>query len=102
MDRHFSSEGRLALKNARFTEEFYPLDPDCVCYTCKNYTRAYLHHMVRSNEMSGAALLSMHNITYLIKEARLARAAILEGRFKEYFERVEKELRGEIVPSGEI
>jgi queuine/archaeosine tRNA-ribosyltransferase len=45
--------------------------------------------------MSGAALLSMHNITYLIKEARLARAAILEGRFKEYFQRVEGELRTE-------
>jgi queuine tRNA-ribosyltransferase len=85
----FSFEGRLALKNARFTEEFKPLDPDCVCYTCKNYTRAYLHHLVRANEMSGAALLSLHNITYLIKEARLARAAILEGTFKDYFERIQ-------------
>lgn len=82
----FSSEGRLAIKNARFRTEFAPLEAECECYTCLNYTRAYLHHMVRQNEMSGASLLSIHNITFLIKEARNARQAILDGRFKEYFE----------------
>ena len=72
----FSSEGRLNLKNARFREDFGPLDPECTCATCQTHSRAYIHHLVRTKEMLGAMLLSEHNLHYLIDIARRARAAI--------------------------
>jgi len=83
----FSSEGRLPLKNAIYREDFGPIDASCSCSTCKNNTRAYLHHLVRSNEMAGAMLLAIHNVSFLIDEAQNCRKAILEGRFEEYFSR---------------
>lgn len=83
----FSSEGRLPLKNAVYREDFGPIDANCSCSTCKNNTRAYLHHLVRSNEMAGAMLLAIHNVSFLIDEAQNCRQAILEGRFEEYFSR---------------
>jgi queuine tRNA-ribosyltransferase len=52
-----------------------------------NHTRAYLHHLVRQNEMAGAMLLSIHNVSFLIEEAQACRKAILEGRFEEHFSR---------------
>jgi queuine tRNA-ribosyltransferase len=82
----FTNEGRISLKTSQWTHDFSPLDRDCPCYTCSNHTRAYLHHLVRSKEMTGGTLLSIHNVTYLINEAKRCRQAILQGKFKEYFE----------------
>ena len=82
----FTGEGRVSLRNARFTEDFQPLEPGCRCFTCRNHTRAYLSHLIRLKEMAGATLLSIHNITYLTEQARASRKAILEGRFREFFE----------------
>lgn len=84
----FSGEGRVSLRNARFVEDFQPLEPGCDCYTCSNYSRAYLSHLTRIKEMTGATLLSIHNITYLLKQAIACREAILEGRFKDYFKQI--------------
>jgi len=83
----FTSQGRVSLRNARFTEDFQPLERDCRCFTCRNHTRAYLSHLIRLKEMSGATLLSIHNITYLTEQARAARQAILDSSFREFFER---------------
>lgn len=80
----FSSEGRLNLKNARFREDFGPLDPTCTCETCRSYSRAYIHHLLRTKEMLGAILLSEHNLHYLIDIARRARLAVEEGRYAEF------------------
>lgn len=72
---------RWNLKNARFREDFTPLDPTCPCYTCFHFSRAYLNHLVRSREMLGYILLSLHNVTELIRFTQQIRAAILSDRF---------------------
>lgn len=82
----FSGEGRLAIKSARFATDAKPLDEECLCYTCKNHSRAYLHHLVRIKEMTAGTLLSIHNIHFLINIARQCRQAIIEGRFQQVFE----------------
>jgi queuine tRNA-ribosyltransferase len=76
---------RWNLKNARFREDFTPLDADCPCYTCQNFTRAYLGHLIRAQEILGYTLLSLHNITELIRFTQRIRAAILADRFTTEF-----------------
>jgi queuine tRNA-ribosyltransferase len=76
---------RWNLKNARFREDFTPLDESCDCYTCQNFTRAYLCHLVRSREILAYTLLSIHNITELVRFTQRIREAILRGSFTEDF-----------------
>ena len=76
--------GRLHIKNAAYARDFGPLDPDCDCYTCRNYSRAYLRHLFRSDELLSATLLSYHNIYFLQKMTAEIRKAIEEDRFLEY------------------
>jgi queuine tRNA-ribosyltransferase len=76
---------RWNLKNAPFREDFTPLDSTCPCYTCQNFSRAYLHHLTRSREMLGCILISHHNITELIRFTVGIREAILRGTFAEEF-----------------
>jgi queuine tRNA-ribosyltransferase len=86
--RHGSAMVRGArwnLKNARYKEDFTPLDPDCSCYTCQYFTRAYLSHLLRSQELLGYTLLSIHNITELVQFTQQIRAAILADRFANEF-----------------
>jgi queuine tRNA-ribosyltransferase len=78
---------RWNLKNARFKEDFTPLDANCTCYTCQNFSRAYLGHLLRSREILGYTLLSLHNIAELIGFTQKIRAAIFQGNFKETFGR---------------
>ena len=85
----FTRFGRIALKNSPYREDFSPIEEDCDCLTCKNYTRAYLHHLVKAKEMSGSTLLSIHNVRFLIKQSIICRQAILDGTFKDYFEKFE-------------
>ena len=79
-------ENRMNLKNAKFTDDFTPIDEHCDCYTCKNYTRAYLHHLVKCDEQFGASLLSIHNIRFLIRLTEQMREAIKEDRYEEFIE----------------
>ena len=60
-----TSTGKLVVRNAAYEKDFMPLDPECDCYACRNYTRAYIHHLVRTNEILGIRLLSTHNIKFL-------------------------------------
>ncbi|MFM7423445.1 MAG: tRNA guanosine(34) transglycosylase Tgt [Elainella sp.] len=76
---------RWNLKNTRFKQDFGPLDPDCSCYTCQNFSRAYISHLLRSQELLGYTLLSIHNITELVQFTQAIRTAILENRFAETF-----------------
>lgn len=76
---------RWNVKNAPFREDFTPLDASCPCYTCQNFSRAYLCHLVRSREVVGYTLLSIHNITELIGFTKRIREAILSDRFVEEF-----------------
>lgn len=79
-----TSQGRINIKKSEYKEDFSPLDPECDCYTCKNYTKAYLNHLIRMNEEFGKRLNSIHNIRFLIKIVEGARVAIQEDRFLEY------------------
>ncbi len=76
---------RLNLKNAAFREDLTPLDPTCPCYTCQTFSRAYLNHLVRSREMLGYILLSLHNITELIRFTQAIRQAIMDDTFTTQF-----------------
>ena len=76
---------RWNVKNARFREDFTPLDAFCPCYTCQNFTRAYLSHLLRTQELLAYTLLSIHNITELVGFTQRIRAAIVKGTFAEEF-----------------
>ena len=80
--------GRVNIKNEKYKEDFSPLDPECDCYTCKNYTKAYLRHLYVANEQFGARLLSIHNTRFLISIVEGTRKAIQEDRFLEYKDEV--------------
>ncbi|NWJ42325.1 MAG: tRNA guanosine(34) transglycosylase Tgt [Geothrix sp.] len=79
--RILTSRGRLNLKNARHREADLPLDPDCPCYTCRTFSRAYLHHLLRCGELLGFTLNTIHNLSYTVGLTRAARQALLENRF---------------------
>ena len=79
-----TSTGRVNIKNAKYIEDFTPLDPNCDCYCCKNYTKAYLRHLYVCDETFGKRLMSIHNIRFLIKLMEGARQAIKEDRFGDY------------------
>ncbi len=78
---------RWNLKNAQFREDFQPLDETCPCYTCQNFSRAYISHLVRSQEILAYTLLSIHNVTELIRFTGRIREAILSDRFSTEFAR---------------
>ncbi len=76
---------RWNIKNAQFKRDYQPLDEECPCYTCQNYSRAYLNHLLKANEIVGFTLLSIHNITELIRFTQKIRQAIINDRFMEEF-----------------
>ncbi|MEB3262982.1 MAG: tRNA guanosine(34) transglycosylase Tgt [Synechococcus sp.] len=76
---------RWNLRNARFRHDHAPLDPSCACLACRQHSRAYLHHLIRSGEMLGRTLLSLHNITTLVRFTTAMARAIREGCFSEDF-----------------
>ena len=79
-----TSQGRVVIRNAAYIEDFTPLDPECDCYTCRNYSRAYLRHLIRCDEIFGLRLMSLHNLHYLIKLMHQIRTAIIEGNYPEF------------------
>ena len=81
-----TSKGKIVVRNAKYKEDFSPLDENCGCYCCRNYTKAYLRHLVNAGEILAATLLSLHNITYLTGLMRRMRQAILEGGLREFRE----------------
>ncbi len=79
-----TSKGRVNIRKAEYAEDFTPLDPECDCYTCKNYTKAYLRHLYVCDETFGKRLLSIHNVRFLIHLMEEARKAIKEDRFGDF------------------
>lgn len=79
-----TSNGRINIKNQKYKEDFTPLDPNCDCYTCKNYTKAYLRHLYVCEEVNAKRLLSYHNLRFLIKLCEDIRQAIKEDRYLEF------------------
>ena len=79
----FTKYGKINLKNAKYKEDFTPVDSDCDCKCCKNYTKAYIRHLLVANETLGQRLLSIHNLRFLIRIMENIREAIKEDRFLE-------------------
>ncbi|MFR1632311.1 MAG: tRNA guanosine(34) transglycosylase Tgt [Oscillospiraceae bacterium] len=80
----FTSRGKIVVRNGAYKEDFTPLDEECGCYCCKNYTKAYLRHLLNVDEMLGAMLLSLHNITFLHKLMRGLREAIFADSLQDF------------------
>jgi len=72
-----TSQGRLVVRNAKFAEDFGPLDPNCDCYTCKNYSRAYIRHLIKADETFGLRLTTYHNLHFLTNLMKQVREAIM-------------------------
>ncbi|GKV54397.1 queuine tRNA-ribosyltransferase [Sporosarcina sp. NCCP-2222] len=81
-----TSEGRLVVKNAKYERDFGPLDPNCDCYACKNYSRAYIRHLIRANETFGLRLTSYHNLYFLLNLMEKVRDAIRNDRLGDFRE----------------
>jgi queuine tRNA-ribosyltransferase len=80
----FTSRGKVNIKNAQYQDDAGPLDPECPCETCTEYSRAYLRHLFVAGEALSARLNSIHNLTYYITIMQQMRQAILENRFDEW------------------
>jgi len=80
-----TSGGRVVVRNAVYARDFGPLDSGCSCKVCANYSRAYIRHLVKTNEILGHRLLSYHNLYYLLKLMEGARQAIIDGNFVDYY-----------------
>lgn len=80
----FTSFGKINIRNAKFKLDHLPIDPECNCHTCQNYSRGYIHHLLRAGEISYFRLSSIHNLHYYLTLMREAREAILENRWSEF------------------
>jgi len=80
----FTSKGKMVVRNALYTQDFRPLDEACSCYTCKNFTRAYLRHLFNAEELLGHRLVSLHNINFYLDIMRNIRGAIAKDKFSEF------------------
>lgn len=80
----FTSKGKVVVKNGKYKEDYTTLDDECDCYVCKNYTKAYLRHLMNAGEMFGASLLSYHNLYYLTHLMEDIKKAIREDRLLEF------------------
>ena len=83
----FTRRGNITVRNGKFKEDFSPVEEGCDCYCCRNYSRAYVRHMLNVGEIAGGQLLSMHNIRHLTRLTEEIRQAIFEDRFGDFVER---------------
>ncbi|HQR23794.1 MAG TPA: tRNA guanosine(34) transglycosylase Tgt [Steroidobacteraceae bacterium] len=96
----FTSAGVVKIRNAAHHDDTRPLDPECGCYTCRNYSRAYLRHLDRCNEILGARLNTIHNLHYYLALMERIRSAIGQGRFEAFAAAFLAGPEGGIVPGG--
>jgi len=98
----FTRSGDVKIKNARHREDTGPLDPRCACYTCRNFSRAYLHHLHRAREILGARLNTVHNLHYYLELMAAMREAIAGGRLRQWRQGflAERASGGEIEEAG--
>ena len=80
----FTKNGRMIIKSARYKEDFSPIDKNCNCYTCQNFTRSYLRHLFSVNELLGMQLASIHTLHFYLELVGMARKAIFEDRYEEF------------------
>ncbi len=80
----FVPEGKLVIRNAEYAHDFRPLQEDCDCYACQNFSRAYIRHLLKAGEVLGIRLTTIHNLRFLIRLMEQIRTAIMEDRFQEF------------------
>ncbi|RPI71629.1 MAG: tRNA-guanine transglycosylase, partial [Ignavibacteriales bacterium] len=80
----FTSKGVLSMKNAKYKDDFSVMDEDCGCYTCRNYSKAYLRHLFVAGEILALELASIHNLFFYIKLMQTSREKIIEGNFSDW------------------
>lgn len=80
----FTRRGRLVIRKARYARDFRPLDPECTCYTCRNYSRAYIHHLIRAKEILGLRLATIHNLALTLDLMASIREHITAGTFARF------------------
>ncbi len=80
----FTRKGTLALKNAGFAEDPGPIEEGCECYACRNFTRAYIRHLIKAEEILGLRLVTLHNLHFYLGIVQEAREAIIDGTFAEF------------------
>ena len=81
----------MKIRNARYKDDTRALDPSCHCHTCRHFSRAYLHHMQKANEITGARLNTLHNLAFYLQIMQEMRDAIEENRFAEWQEQFAKD-----------
>ncbi|MDY3330480.1 MAG: tRNA guanosine(34) transglycosylase Tgt [Pelistega sp.] len=87
----FTRFGDIKIRNARYKDDTRPLDPSCNCHTCRHFSRAYLHHMQKANEITGARLNTLHNLAFYLQIMKEMREALEQGRFEEWKEQFHKD-----------
>ena len=80
----FTRRGKIRVSNKNYKRDFFPVDPSCTCYTCQNFSRAYLHHLFAANEVLSAVLSAIHNVTFYLQMMSEIRQAIADNRFMAY------------------
>ena len=80
----YTPDGRINIKNAKYRQQFSPVDPTCDCYLCQNFTAAYLHHLFKTNEITGKTLASIHNERFVVRTTDRIRQSILDDSFDDY------------------
>ena len=80
----YTKDGRINIKNAKYTHDFTPLESDCDCECCKNYTRAYLRHLFKTDEITAKVLASIHNEHFIVHTVDCIRASLKDGSFQDY------------------
>lgn len=93
-----TSQGRVVVRNAKYARDFSPLDPECDCYTCRNYSRAYLRHLIKAEETFGLRLTTYHNLHFLLKLMEKMRQAIREDRLLDFKDRFFEKYYGSTQP----
>jgi len=89
-----TSRGKINIKGGKYKADFTPLDPDCDCFVCKNYTRAYIRHLINSKEITGLRLNSYHNVYFIINFIKNIRKSIKESKFNNFKKEFEKKYTG--------
>ncbi|MBI5663262.1 MAG: tRNA guanosine(34) transglycosylase Tgt [Ignavibacterium album] len=88
----FTWNGTLSMRNAKYKDDFKPLDENCGCYTCRNFTRAYLRHLFVAEELLALELASVHNLYFYLELVRKAREKIIDGTFNEWKNQIVKQI----------
>lgn len=92
----FTRNGKMIIKSARYKEDFSPVDPECECYTCRNFSRAYIRHLFNVDEILGMRLATIHSLHFYMELIKKARQAILDGSFSDFRNKFSSKLNGKM------